>query len=82
MNDKIQEKLMNIFKENGYLVDAENEYDQLELDSLQFISILCDIENDFDISIPEEYLSGKDLNTFSDFLELIRNVVKEDMHNG
>ena len=68
MNDKIQEKLMNIFKENGYLVDAENEYDQLELDSLQFISILCDIENDFDISIPEEYLSGKDLNTFSDFL--------------
>lgn len=78
MNEKIREKLMNIFKENGYLVDAENECVQLELDSLQFISILCDIENDFDISIPDEYLSGNGLNTFWDFLEVVRNIVEEE----
>lgn len=74
MNADIKIKLAKIFEQNGYSIFEGSETEQLELDSLQFISILCDIENEFYISIPDNYLSGEGLSTFQDFFELVINL--------
>ena len=67
-------KLMKLFEQNGYLISEDSETEQLELDSLQFISILCDVENEFEISIPDDFFSGEGLSTFVDFYDLIKNL--------
>ena len=68
---KEQDELMKrIFRENGYIVDSGEEDEQLELDSLQFISIICDIEENFNVSVPDDFLSGEKLNTYNDILQM------------
>ena len=79
MNTEIRMLLMDVFKQNGYSIADENDSAQLELDSLQFISILCDVE--FGISIPDEYMTGENLSTFCDFVKLVTELAKENTDN-
>lgn len=81
MNTEIRMLLMDVFKQNGYSIADENDSAQLELDSLQFISILCDVENEFGISIPDEYMTGENLSTFCDFVKLVTELAKENTDN-
>ncbi len=71
---EVQMKL--IFAQNGYEIEQGSEMEQLALDSLQFLSILCDLENEFGVSIPDEYLSGEGINTFADIVELIGRLIE------
>ena len=77
----MDKRLKTIFKHNGYSVENGEEFAQLQLDSLQFISIMCDIENEFDISIPDEFLSGENLDTYTDIFEMVRKLC-EDKQGG
>lgn len=71
----IVERTKTIFDSNGYTIDPGMETDQLQLDSIQFISIMCDIENEFSIMIPEDYLIGEALNCFEDFVYMINSLM-------
>lgn len=77
----MEKKLREIFADNGYFVYEGEEETQLQLDSLQFISIICDIENEFDLSVPEEVLSGEGLNNFYDFVVMVQKIMGGNHQN-
>lgn len=52
------EKLAKIFRESGIALNLENPDEALELDSLHYISIICEIENEFDAEISNEVISA------------------------
>ena len=70
-NETIQMRLIRVFNESGIFLNSENYHEPLQLDSLHYISIICEIENEFDVEIPDEVLSENILSTFQDFLNLI-----------
>lgn len=70
----IKEKLLNIFDENGFLILEGEEDAPLDIDSIQFISVIVQIEGEFNVEIPDEFLTSSILNTFNDFLYLIRSL--------
>ena len=72
----MEQRLRVIFERNGYPIIEGEENVQLRLDSLQFISIMCDVENEFEVAVPDELLTGKDLDTFNDILEAVRELCK------
>lgn len=72
------DKLTKIFSENGVDILPEQYTDLLEVDSIQFVSIIVDIETEFEIEIPEEYLILSKLPTFSDFISLIECLLKAE----
>ena len=69
----MKNELLNIFIENGVQIFdfEEDKYIELSLESIQFISILVEIENHFSIMIPDEYLLFERLPTLDSFFELI-----------
>ena len=71
MNDynDFESEIKRIFFENGY--EIEDRTALLELDSLQFISIICDLEDFFKISVADDLLVGDRLSTFNDFCEMV-----------
>ncbi len=81
VSKSIDQRIKIIFKHNGYAIEDGEESVQLQLDSLQFISIMCDIENEFDISIPDEVLSGENLGTYTDIFEMVSKLC-EDKQGG
>lgn len=74
----IKETLLKLFETNGIVIQENEQFTDLELDSLRFISLIINIEDKFEITIPDEYLSGNSLNTFSDFSEVI-SIVKNSL---
>lgn len=59
-----------------------NEDEDLNMDSLHFISVLCEIEEVFGIEIPADIMTSDNLRTFSDFCNLILNLKEEENQNG
>lgn len=49
------------------------ENEEVIMDSLQFISIICDIEDVFDLELPNKYLSGDKLVYFNDYISCRKN---------
>lgn len=70
-NNKIEEMLKQVFLNNGIEISLGEEDEDLELDSLQTIALYVDIENTFEIEIPDEYLSNENLSSFRNFYELL-----------
>ncbi len=70
-NNKIEEMLKQVFLNNGIEISLGEEDEDLELDSLQTIALYVDIENTFEIEIPDEYLSNENLLSFRNFYELL-----------
>ena len=72
------EQLRRVLLSNGILLqDAEQ--DGLHFDSVQFISLIVDIEKEFCIEIPDEYLDGESLNNYNDFLDVITTIKREEI---
>ncbi|GAA6170463.1 hypothetical protein NBRC116592_01330 [Colwellia sp. KU-HH00111] len=63
---------------------AAQAFDDLGIDSLSLVEIIFDIEEAFDIKIPQdndlENLGGS-LNSYDDVLQLVKKLVKESNHN-
>ena len=74
MDAILHEKLKTVFSDNGYVIYDEAVEDQLEIDSLQFLSIMCDIESQFDIEIPDEFLV--------DVVKMVEDILKGRSING
>ena len=63
----IEQSLYDIFEQKGIYLSETDKDDELEMDSLQFISIVIEIEYCFSISIDDDWMTDK-LKTFNDFL--------------
>lgn len=66
----IKDTVVKILGENGIEIDDEGVL--LNLESLSFISTLVDIEQTFDIELPDEFLEIGKFDTVDD---LVRGVV-------
>lgn len=65
------DKLKDVFDSKGIFV-SEDAYDEpLMLESLQFVAIMIDIEEEFSIQIPDEYYAINRLVSFGDFWQMI-----------
>ena len=53
---EIELQLKQIINESGVEMDMSNQNEDLNLDSLHYISIICEIEDVFDVEIPDEFL--------------------------
>lgn len=71
MKETIKEQLLQILDNNGVVILQEEEHLPLQMDSIQFISIVVQVEEEFGIEIPDECLTVDVLNTFDDFVSLI-----------
>lgn len=69
----IKESLKTIFEEYG--ADIDNKEELLEIDSIKYVAILVEIEKEFDIVIPDEYLNYNAFENINDFINLIEDLV-------
>lgn len=70
-------KLEKIFRESGVALDVEKTDENLGMDSLHYISIICEMENEFGVEIPNEVFSENKLFSFNDFLQLLTSLKEE-----
>lgn len=74
-NINVKKRLEKVFNENGLTIDLDNQSSILELDSLQIISLFVSIENEFNMEIPDEFLTREVLSSFNDFYEMLLNIL-------
>lgn len=79
-NQEIVTQLKTLFENVGVNIFEEHisQGEQLGIDSLQFVTVICDIENTFKIIVPDEYLSFEKLRTFNDYLDMIKVLIEEN----
>lgn len=63
---KIEQRVCNCLEKNGIVILEDGTFDNL--DSINFISAIVDLESEFDIEFPDEYLS---MEIFSEFEQLV-----------
>lgn len=49
------------------------------LDSMKFIQVIVDIEAQFDIEIPDEYLFTEEMGTVNKIADVVRGLLDENM---
>ncbi len=69
----MKDKILDIFRENGVFIESSDYELELELDSMQFVSIIVSLEDAFCVEIPSEYLSSEKLKSLKDFENVIMN---------
>ncbi|RKI43017.1 hypothetical protein D7V86_00545 [bacterium D16-51] len=70
----LNENIVECFNNIGVLVDANLENFTLSnyiTDSLSFVSLIVELEEKFNIEIPDEYLSYDALETYADIENMI-----------
>lgn len=81
MNESDHKKGIIICLNNiGVIVDNLNLEDRVEnhlIDSISYISFIVELEQYFDIEIPDEYLGSQSIQSFRDVEEIIKIAVEE-----
>ncbi|PEF55816.1 hypothetical protein CON32_23515 [Bacillus cereus] len=67
----ITQKLEEIFYNMGIYLDNEGFDEDLELDSLQFVSLIVAIEQEFLIRISDSTLEDQQLVNFRDYIDMV-----------
>ena len=71
-------KIIKCMVEIGIIIEASLEgrfIDEDIDDSLTYISFIVEIEEEFNISIPDEYLQGDIIETYDDVAEMIQQLL-------
>lgn len=63
--------ILETFERSGIYVNRDDLDSPLQIDSIEFISLVISIEEGFEVVIPDEYLISDHLNTVNKFYELI-----------
>lgn len=68
-----------------YLSSSEIEsidlFDDLGFESIRFITAIVELENHFDIEIPDDYLSVENLSTVGAIVSMVSSIIKgNDLH--
>lgn len=74
--NEIKLNVIKVLERNGVSVlDFESDYGII-IDSLQFITIVVDIEETFDIEIPDDYLIYDKMNNINNIITIVINTLK------
>ena len=80
MNDMIKKiieiVIRNIGSEQISTLDPNYELSQYGMNSIIFIHIVVDLEETFDIEIPDEYLLITEMNTLNKIINVVKNSLK------
>lgn len=74
----IEKSLFDIFEQKGIFLSEAEKNCELEMDSLQFISIIVDIEKAFSITVDDYDLAFDKFNTFNRFLEHVEVLIAQN----
>lgn len=84
MKESIKKKLIELLYKNFSIEDISKDVipnldliDDLSIDSLTFISLLIEIENEFDIIIPDEFVKLDLFRNFDDIVDIIFDLMEE-----
>lgn len=69
----IRGDIIEIFEENG--IDAKNIDSFNDIESIQYISIIVEIEQKFDISLPDYLLALDDILDFDQFVDIVNEII-------
>ena len=75
MNEKNLKMILNVLEEHGIETEGMNMNDELEMDSIQYVSIIVALEEVFDTSISDEYLVD-DKITIDSFYNMVKELQK------
>ncbi|MED9903207.1 MAG: hypothetical protein UFG06_03395 [Lachnospiraceae bacterium] len=67
----IQSRLQNVFEIVGIFVNEEDFDKEIEMDSLQFATVIIEVENEFLLRISNDFEEYSVLKTFRDFYKLV-----------
>jgi len=65
----IHNDILGIFEENGIEIDDKNSFK--EMDSIQYISSIVEIEQKFNIVLPDYILSRDEIINFDQFIKVV-----------
>jgi len=71
----IKNKVLNCFEVNGVLVLENGNFENL--DSISFISVVVEIEDEFSIEFPDEYLLTNNFKNLNSVLSVIESLVED-----
>ena len=84
----IKEKIINILKDilieikfDDKVLEHMNLVDDLGIDSITFITLIIELENSFDINIPDKYLLLDKMNTVDKIQMIISNELLKKEEN-
>ena len=73
------EQLKKVFLENGIIPSFNDNTGEIQIDSIQFVSLIVDIEKEFMINFPDEYLGGDMLKNYDDYLHVVTQLKKDSL---
>lgn len=76
--DKIRKAILKLLENNGVVIESdEGDLDlrNYSIDSILFISFIVDLENEFSIAIPDEYLTIELLQSIDGLTNLIIELI-------
>ena len=76
---EIEECVINAFNNVGIFMTLEEIHDaaidEIIEDSLTYISFLVELEENFDVEIPDEYLLSERLSTFDSIITMLEDLL-------
>ena len=73
--DSIRKRVIKVLNDNGVSIIPELDDEKILLDSIEFISVIVGLEEEFNIAIPEEFLTFEALQTIEQFVNMISFIV-------
>ena len=80
--DKVKTTIIKLLENNGIIIESGEEDLDLRnysIDSIMFISFIIDVENEFAIAIPDEYLTIELLQSIDGLTNLIIELTNFDV---
>ena len=73
--DSIRKRVIKVLNDNGVSIIPELDDEKILLDSIEVISVIVGLEEEFNIAIPEEFLTFEALQTIEQFVNMISFLV-------
>ena len=80
--DKVKRTIVNLLENNGVIVESIEEDIDLRsysIDSIVFISFIVDLEQEFSIAIPDEYLTIGILQSIDGLTNLVIELINSGL---
>lgn len=72
----LEKELISSLEDNGIYVNKSDFNAELEMDSIQYVSLIVELEERFHITVPDEYLGHEIPNTVNSFIKMIKKLMK------
>ena len=82
MIEQVKKSIIKLLQNNGVLIESNDDnldVNNYSIDSIMFISIIVDIENQFSIAIPDEYLTIELLKSIDGLTNLVIELTNQNL---